>query len=152
MLDTHTFLWFIDDNPRLSVRAKGLLESDADLLLSIASLWEIAIKISIGKLTLTQPYNDFVLHQLADNAIEILPVRLSHLAAVSALPFHHRDPFDRLLIAKALIEQLPILTMDAAFDSYSVEEYGKSRPRLRLALVPDNFDGFDNSGDIRSLL
>ena len=121
LLDTHTFLWFIDDNPRLSARAKGLLESDADLLLSVASLWEISIKVSIGKLTLAQPYDIFIPQQLTNNAVEILPISLAHLDVVSSLPFHHRDPFDRLIIAQAMIEQLPIVSIDAAFDAYSVK-------------------------------
>ena len=121
LLDTHTFLWFIDDNPRLSARAKGLLESDADLLLSVASLWEISIKVSIGKLTLAQPYDIFIPQQLTNNAVEILPISSEHLGVVSTLPFHHRDPFDRLIIAQAMIEQLPIVSIDAAFDAYSVK-------------------------------
>ena len=121
LLDTHTFLWFIDDNPRLSARAKGLLESDADLLLSVASLWEISIKVSIGRLTLAQPYDIFIPQQLTNNAIEILPISSAHLGVVSTLPFHHRDPFDRLIIAQAMIEQLPIVSIDAAFDAYSVK-------------------------------
>jgi PIN domain nuclease of toxin-antitoxin system len=121
LLDTHTFPWFIDDNPRLSARAKSLLESDADLLLSVVSLWELAIKVSIGKLTLAQSYDTFVPQQLADNEIEILPISLVHLGVVSSLPFHHRDPFDRLLISQAIIEQLPIVSIDAAFDTYSVK-------------------------------
>jgi len=114
LLDTHTFLWFIKDNPRLSVSAKAWLESDADLLLSIACLWEISIKVSIGKLTLAQPFDIFLPQQLADNDIEILPISLAHLGIVSTLPFHHRDPFDRLLIAQAITEQLPIVSIDAA--------------------------------------
>ena|SRR5205085_11445779 len=121
LLDTHTFLWFIDDNPRLSPRAKALLESDADSLLSVGSLWEISIKASIGKLTLAQPFDIFVPQQLADNDIEILPISLAHLGFVSTLPFHHRDPFDRLLIAQAMIEQVPIISADTVFDAYSVE-------------------------------
>ncbi len=121
LLDTHTFLWFIGDNPRLSARAKGLLESDADLLLSVVSLWEISIKVSTGKLTLAQPYDIFIPQQITANAIEILPVSLAHLSVVATLPFHHRDPFDRLLIAQAMIEQLPIISMDTAFDAYSVK-------------------------------
>ncbi|MDT5062965.1 MAG: hypothetical protein QOH63_3424 [Acidobacteriota bacterium] len=88
LLDTHTFLWFIDDNPRLSARAKALLESDANLLLSVASLWEISIKISIGKLILAQPLDVFLRQQLANNDIEMLPISLAHLGIVSTLPFH----------------------------------------------------------------
>ena len=120
LLDTHTFLWFIGNDPRLSRRAKALLESDADLLLSVGSLWEIAIKLRIGNLRLAQPFDIFVAQQLADNEIELLPINLAHLGVVSALPLHHRDPFDRLLIAQAMIEQTPIVSADAAFDAYSV--------------------------------
>jgi PIN domain nuclease of toxin-antitoxin system len=121
LLDLHAFLWFIDDHPRLSASAKALLESDADLLLSVASLWEISIKVSIGKLTLAQLDDIFVPQQLAANAIEILPISLAHLGVVSTLPFQHRDPFDRLLIAQAMVEQLPIISIDSAFDAYSVK-------------------------------
>ena len=121
LLDTHTFLWFIDDNPRLSARAKALLESDADLLLSVVSLWEISIKVSIGKLSLSQPFDIFVPQQLADNAIDVLPIDLAHLNVISTLPFHHRDPFDRMLIAQAMVAQLPIVSIDAAFDAYSIK-------------------------------
>ena len=95
LLDTHAFLWFIADSPRLSARAKALLESDTDLLFSTAGLWEIAIKASIGKLSLAQPYDIFVPRQLAKNAIEVWPISLAHLALVATLPLHHRDPFDR---------------------------------------------------------
>ena len=120
LLDTHAFLWFIADNPRLSAEAKALLESDVELLISAASLWEIAIKTSIGKLTLTQSYEVFIPQQLEQNSIEILPVKLEHLVVVSTLPFHHRDPFDRLLIAQAMVEKMPIVGIDKAFDAYSV--------------------------------
>jgi PIN domain nuclease of toxin-antitoxin system len=121
LLDTHTFLWFIADNPRLSKQAKALLESDAELLLSIASLWEIAIKISIGRLALAEPYETFIPEQLVLNDIAILPIEFKHLNIVSTLPFHHRDPFDRLLIAQAMDEQWPVVSADATFDAYSIE-------------------------------
>jgi PIN domain nuclease of toxin-antitoxin system len=121
LLDTHTFLWFIESNPRLSAPAQSLLESDAELLLSVASLWEMAIKISIGKLTLAQPYEIFIPQQLDFNTIAILPVGLRHLNIVSTLPFHHRDPFDRLLIAQAMVEELPVVSADEAFDAYAIE-------------------------------
>ncbi len=121
LLDTHTFLWFVADNPLLPAPARTLLESDADLLLSTASLWELAIKISIGKLHLVKPYEKLVPEQLALNDVEILPISVAHLATVARLPFHHRDPFDRLLIAQALVEDLPIVGGDAAFDLYGVK-------------------------------
>src|SRR5439155_26787408 len=100
LLNTHTFLWFIDDNPRLSFNAKSLLESDNDLLLSTACLWEIVIKLSIGKLALPQPFEPFVRDQLSINAIDILEIDLSLLGAVSTLLFLDLDQFDRLLVAQ----------------------------------------------------
>lgn len=121
LLDTHTFLRFIDDNPRLSSSAKSLLESDAELLLSAASLWEIAIKISVGKLTLARPFGVFIREQLTLNSIKRLPIRLKHLDVVSTLAFPHRDPFDRLLIAQAMAESLPLVSADVAFDFYPIE-------------------------------
>src|SRR5712692_5113047 len=121
LLDTHTFLWFIDDNPRLSSNAKSLLESDNDLLLSTASLWEIAIKFSLGKLGLPEPFEPFVRYQLSVNAIDVLQIDTAHLSVVATLPFHHRDPFDRLLVAQAMVEELPIVSTDVQFDAYSIE-------------------------------
>lgn len=118
LLDTHTFLWFIDDNPKLSAAAKKLLESNVDLMISTASLWEIAIKVSIGKLTLTQPFHEFIPDQLIRNSVKLLAISIAHLAVVSSLPFHHRDPFDRLMVAQAISEQLPIVSVDGRFDLY----------------------------------
>jgi PIN domain nuclease of toxin-antitoxin system len=96
LLDTNAFLYFINNDSALSERAKTLLESEVSLLISAASLWEIAIKFSIGKLSLPASFGDFIPAQLQQNAIEILPVTLPHLEKVSTLPFHHKDPFDRL--------------------------------------------------------
>lgn len=120
LLDTHTFLWFIDDTPKLSAAAKKLLESDVDLMISAASLWEIAIKVSIGKLTLTQPFQEFIPDQLNRNSVKLLAISIAHLALVSSLPFHHRDPFDRLMVAQAISEQLSIVSVDDKFDLYGV--------------------------------
>ncbi len=119
IIDTHTFLWFINDSPQLSINAKSLLESDNDLLLSIVSLWEIAIKISIGKLTIPHTYEEFIPQQVKINDIEILPISVAHLATVTMLPLHHRDPFDRLLIAQTITEKVSIISADKVFDSYS---------------------------------
>src|SRR5437588_5686685 len=104
LLDTHTFLWFIEDNAQLSTKAKTLLESEVSLFISVASLWEIAIKISISRLTLTQPFAAFIPDQLVKSATEVLPIGVEHLALVTALPLYHRDPFDRLLVAQAIVE------------------------------------------------
>ncbi len=121
LLDTHSFLWFIDDNPKLSANARKLIESAGNrIFLSTASLWEMAIKFSLGKLTLAQPFEAFIPQQLSLNRIELLHITISHTAAVSVLPFHHRDPFDRLLIAQAQIESMPVVGNDVAFDAYSI--------------------------------
>ncbi|MFM8307501.1 MAG: type II toxin-antitoxin system VapC family toxin [Microcystis aeruginosa] len=120
LLDTHTFLWFINNSPQLSIDAKNLIESDVDLLLSIASLWEIAIKVSIGKLTIPNTYDQFIPQQVQLNDMEVLPISLAHLAVVTTLPFHHRDPFDRLLIAQAMVEKMSIISADEIFDSYGI--------------------------------
>jgi PIN domain nuclease of toxin-antitoxin system len=120
LIDTHTFLWFIHDDPNLSDRAASLLESDADLLLSTASLWEIAIKVNLQKLTLPDTYEIFIPHQIQINSIEILPIEMEHLAVAVKLPLHHRDPFDRLLISQAIAEQIAIVSIDQKFDSYAI--------------------------------
>jgi PIN domain nuclease of toxin-antitoxin system len=120
IIDTHTFLWFINEQPELSATIKTLIESDTDVLLSVVSLWEIAVKVSIGKMTLPDAFERFIPEQLMINDIEILPIALPHLTLISALPFHHRDPFDRLLIAQSIVEDLPITSIDKAFDAYGV--------------------------------
>lgn len=121
LLDTQTFLWFISDSPRLSRHGKVALEDDNELLLSVASLWEIAIKVSLGKLVIALPYDAFIMQQLTLNTIQLLPIQVAHLAMVSTLAFHHRDPFDRLLIAQSLVEHLPIVSSDSSFDAYHVQ-------------------------------
>jgi PIN domain nuclease of toxin-antitoxin system len=121
LIDTHAFLWFVNGSSQLSTDAKSLLESEVDLLLSVASLWEIAIKTSLGKLTLPGVYGQFIPQQILQNEIEVLPISLEHLTVIATLPFHHRDPFDRLLIAQAMVEQVSIVSIDAVFDSYSID-------------------------------
>ena len=122
LLDTHTFLWFIEDNRNLSATARRIIEDgDTQPGLSVASIWEMAIKVSIGKLELRQPFESLIPQQLAENDITLLGISVSHAIRLTTLPFHHRDPFDRLLIAQAMVEQLPILGVDAAFDAYGVE-------------------------------
>jgi PIN domain nuclease of toxin-antitoxin system len=122
VLDTHSFLWFIMGSPRLSGNARALIEDDAhDKRLSTASLWEMAIKLSLGRLTLAEPFGVLIPQQLRVSGIEILNIEISHLAVLTTLPFHHRDPFDRLIIAQALVEQCPVVSVDPAFDAYPVE-------------------------------
>lgn len=122
LLDTHTFLWFVEDSPQLSKTARQLIEADdTQPFLSIASLWEMAIKISIGKLSLTQPYEVFLPQQLTINGIEVLNMKIDHTTAIATLPFHHRDPFDRLLAVQARIEQMTLVSGDPIFDAYEIE-------------------------------
>jgi PIN domain nuclease of toxin-antitoxin system len=122
LLDTHAFLWFVQDDPKLSPAARTLIEdSESRPFLSVASLWEIAIKISLGKLQLSQPYEEFVPQQLAMNGIGILNVTIEHTAAIATLPFHHRDPFDRLLAVQSKIEEMALVSADPAFDAYDVK-------------------------------
>ncbi len=110
------------DNPRLSKAARVLIEAE-DLLpfLSMASLWEIAIKISLGKLELEQSYEVFISQQLALNGISILNLSLEHFATIANLPFHHRDPFDRLIAVQSKIEKMPLVSADTSFDAYEIE-------------------------------
>ena len=121
LLDTHAFLWFISGNDRLSNQARNLIEDPRDeRLVSAVRLWEIAIKVGIGKLTLTEPFGPFISRELQTNAMAILPVKLDHLAKLLELPLHHRDPFDRLLAAQALAEQSVCVSLDHTFDTYGV--------------------------------
>ncbi len=128
LLDTHTFLWFVNDSDEIPEELFNLLESDVDLLLSIASLWEIAIKVNIGKLTLPKPYMNFISEQMKLNDIEILPISLEHLNLISTLPLYHRDPFDRLIIAQSLVENLTIISKDSAFDAYAITKLWQIDP------------------------
>jgi PIN domain nuclease of toxin-antitoxin system len=122
LLDTHSFLWFINGSPQISTNARTLIEDTSNQpLLSAASLWEMAIKLSLGKLSLAQPFEVLIPQQMRLNGIKLLGIEIEHTAAVSKLPFHHRDPFDRLLIAQAMVEQIPIVSADTAFDTYSIK-------------------------------
>jgi PIN domain nuclease of toxin-antitoxin system len=121
LLDTHTFLWWVTDDARLSSQAHTLMtDGNNELFFSAASGWEIAIKAQLGKLQLPDNAPQFVMAQLAINAIEILPVQLHHALHVYTLPMHHRDPFDRMLVAQSQLEELPIITADPQIKSYAV--------------------------------
>jgi PIN domain nuclease of toxin-antitoxin system len=122
LLDTHSFLWFIEGNVKLSRAARTLIEDpDNERLVSIASVWEMAIKTSMGRLQLAQPFGQFISQQLEENDIGLLGVTFEHTARIADLPFHHKDPFDRLIIAQGLVEMLPIISVDQQFDAYGVE-------------------------------
>ena len=121
LIDTHTFLWFVNNDPKLSLTAMQTISQPNNIIyLSVASAWELAIKTSIGKLNLAQPFTLFLPQQLRANTIRLLPIRIGHLQIVATLPLHHKDPFDRLLIAQSLAESIPIVSADAIFDAYGV--------------------------------
>ena len=120
LLDTHSFIWFVTGNPRITPKIRSQIENN-DNLLSIASIWEIAIKSSLGKLNIGMPIEALVEQQIIGNALELLSITTNHLAVVATLPLHHRDPFDRLLIAQAMVENLPIVGIDKIFDEYAVQ-------------------------------
>ena len=121
LLDTHTLIWFIEGDKQLSRIARSSIE-EANVLnyVSIASLWEIAIKVSLKKLELKQPF-DQINKQLIENGFELLPVTFADTVTVSALPFHHRDPFDRLIIAQALNSGINVITKDENIPLYGVK-------------------------------
>ena len=121
LLDTHSFLWFWWDDPQLSETAKqAICDATNRKLISTVSCWEIAIKVSLKKLDLGVPYRGFIHEHMVRNNFELLQITDEHLAMLVALPFHHKDPFDRLLIAQALYEQIPIVSIDPQLDAYRV--------------------------------
>ena len=121
LLDTHTLLWFLQGDKKLSDKARQFIDNPSnEKFLSVVSLWEIAIKVSLGKLALGKSFEKLFPEQLHFNRIEILDITVDSLTKLTTLPFHHRDPFDRLIIAQALVEGLPIIGADAAFDAYGI--------------------------------
>lgn len=122
LLDTHVFIWWADQPEKLSPAALSALENEAnELLLSVASVWEMQIKIQLGKLKLSLPLKDLIKNQQETNDLTVSPVALTHVLALDALPFHHKDPFDRLLIAQSIEEDLTLVTADSQFSAYSVK-------------------------------
>ena len=121
LVDTNALIWFAEDAPNLSAAAKAALEHpDNAAVYSLASIWEMAIKLSLSKLEMSRPlYPDFQ-SSLEQHGFEALDISFRHVAEVAHLPFHHRDPFDRLLIGQAVVEGLPIVSSDAGFDAYEV--------------------------------
>jgi PIN domain nuclease of toxin-antitoxin system len=119
LLDTHTLLWFLQDDPQLPEKVGNEITNiENSCYVSIASLWEIAIKINLGKLNIKFPFVKFASY-LADNDIEVLQIGFDHLIQVATLDLHHRDPFDRIIIAQGLVENLTIITKDEHFPSYT---------------------------------
>jgi PIN domain nuclease of toxin-antitoxin system len=122
LLDTHVLLWFIQADPQLSDRARDVINDDTNqLYLSSASLWEITIKLNIGKLKINHTIDDLY-RVLAQLTVEVLPIEQSDLNIYQGLPLHHRDPFDRLLISQAIARQLALVSADQSFGSYAVQQ------------------------------
>jgi len=122
LLDTHTFIWWVEDSPRLSSKAKNLIaDIRNECYLSLVSSWEMAIKSSLGKLQFTLSVADYIPQHMAENDFKQLPISFRHVSKVENLPLHHRDPFDRLLAVQAMTEKMTIISVDPAFDLYDVE-------------------------------
>lgn len=122
LLDTQALLWFVLGDASLSATARQLIEDAANSKhVSPASYWELAIKISIGKYVLHEPFETFIDRAIRQNGFQILPIEPRHTAALINLPFHHRDPFDRLIVAQAIVENLILVSADPAFDAYSIQ-------------------------------
>lgn len=120
LLDTHAFLWWVADDVRLTKRARRAIARD-QCQVSLASCWEVAIKVGLGKLRLPGSVDRFINQQLVLNGFTLLPIALDHVAAIGDLPFHHRDPFDRLLAGQAIVEELDIVSSDNVFEKYGVK-------------------------------
>jgi PIN domain nuclease of toxin-antitoxin system len=121
LLDTHALLWAYLNDPKLSATAAGLVTDPAnEILISPATYWEIAIKLGTGKYLFAESYADFVQHAIIDNGFSILPIEPRHCDPLTSLPRHHNDPFDRMMIAQAMVEAISIVSADTAFDAYPV--------------------------------
>ena len=121
LLDTCAFLWLVTDDPKLSELSKEIfLDSGNELLLSAVTGFEITIKYSLGKLHLTEPPKDFISNRIQANALTELPISMNHTYALQNLPQHHKDPFDRLLVAQAIVNQLPLLSSDEQLSAYDI--------------------------------
>jgi PIN domain nuclease of toxin-antitoxin system len=128
LLDTHIFIWWADHPEKLSHTALSVLQDESnELLLSVASVWEMQIKIQLGRLKLSLPLRELIKTQQETNDITISPVTLTHVLALEALPFHHKDPFDRLLIAQSIEEDLTLVSVDSQFSAYSIKLLQESR-------------------------
>ncbi len=121
LLDTHAVLWWVDQDQFLSTAAHAIIADPTnELVLSAATIWELAIKVGLKKLSLSLPYGQWLTQAIADLDASILPITIAYADRQLRLPPHHGDPFDRLLIAQALVENIPLLSIDAIFDRYDV--------------------------------
>ena len=120
LVDTHAFLWYMAGDDRLSSTAVRAIDSSQEWWLSAASVWELAIKASLDRLTVPTSIADYLSAKVRDG-LRILSIEWPHAAAVERLPFHHRDPFDRLIVAQAQADRLPVVTKDKVFRKYGVD-------------------------------
>ncbi len=121
LLDSHTFLWWVTNTPALKRRARAVIaDPDNECFVSHASVWEMTIKASLGKLKLPSTVERFVVEHCDANSFHLLPISLAHIASVENLPFHHRDPFDRLLVAQARHEAMTLVSRDSSLKAYGV--------------------------------
>jgi len=121
LLDTHTLIWFFQGHQSFSDKMRLLIENqNNEKLISIASVWQMSIKQNIGKLSFGLPIKTFIEQQIALNDFNLLNINLDHIDIITTLPLQHRDPFDRILIAQAMVENIPIISADTAFDAYSI--------------------------------
>jgi len=122
LLDTQVFIFALHSPERIPLKTRKLFEGvDHEFYLSIASIWEMSIKSSLGKLKFQYPLKEIIQHSIKESGLKILPLQVDHTYAVHDLPFHHKDPFDRIIIAQALLEKIPIISCDQAFDHYKVK-------------------------------
>jgi PIN domain nuclease of toxin-antitoxin system len=122
LLDTHTFLWWVTDDPKLSIIAKNIIANpDIEVYFSVVSAWEIIIKVGTGKLTLSESPDIYIPSRVASNHFEILHLDMRHILSFNSLPNFHKDPFDRLLIDQAIEEDLSIVTIDRLIMQYPVK-------------------------------
>ena len=121
LLDTHTVIWWVDQDHLLGAAARAAITDPAnELCLSAATVWEIAIKVGLGKLSLSVPYRQWMNQAMTDLGATLLPITVEYADAQARLPLHHRDPFDRLLIAQAQVDDVPLISGDATFDQYGI--------------------------------
>jgi PIN domain nuclease of toxin-antitoxin system len=121
VLDTHAFLWFVTNDPRLSTIARALIADPAnEILVSPASYWEIAIKVKLGKYVLAVPYLTLITQGIDGNGFKIFAIEPKHTEVLTTLPLHHRDPFDRLIVAQAMVEHVPVVSVDPQLDAYPI--------------------------------
>jgi PIN domain nuclease of toxin-antitoxin system len=120
LLDTHTFLWWVDGDKRLSAKAKTAIQTH-DCGVSFVTVWELAIKVSIGKLKLRGPATKYFVEHVAKNDFVAVPIEIKHIAALESLPLYHGDPFDRLLLAQALALSVPIVSADKTLSKYGIQ-------------------------------